>query len=265
MADIVIREITPEVVTFSKPFSKFFGFFPMGGRSTAIKLSSGDVWVVASTPYSDETKTAVEKLGTVKYILAADADHHFFLTDWKKNYPDAKMIGVETLPGKKKGEHWKFDEVYKPGEENKFGFEDDIEAIYFSGFSKKDVAWLHKSSKTLIVADLIFNLPANEQYSKSKQRKTGLFTKKLNPYTEFHKNFIWSESKDKSAMTRDAKAVNEWDFERIIPCHGDTIETDAKRAWASVYAKFLSTPDPTSAAPAPASENITTEPTTVTA
>jgi hypothetical protein len=30
--------------------------------------------------------------------------------EWKKNYPDAKMIGVETLPEKKKGEYWKFDE-----------------------------------------------------------------------------------------------------------------------------------------------------------
>ena len=54
----------------------------MGGRSTAIKLSSGDVWVIASTPFSDETKAAVEKLGTVKYILAADSDHHFFLSEW---------------------------------------------------------------------------------------------------------------------------------------------------------------------------------------
>lgn len=54
----------------------------MGGRSTAIKLSSGDVWVIASTPLSDETKAAVDKLGTVKYILAADADHHFFLCEW---------------------------------------------------------------------------------------------------------------------------------------------------------------------------------------
>lgn len=53
----------------------------MGGRSTAIKLSSGDVWVIASTPLNDETKAAVEKLGTVKYILAADADHHFFLCE----------------------------------------------------------------------------------------------------------------------------------------------------------------------------------------
>ena len=39
----------------------------------------------------------------------------------------------------------------------------DFHLSYFSGFAKKDVAWLHLRSQTLIVADLIFNLPANEQ------------------------------------------------------------------------------------------------------
>lgn len=271
--DIVIREITPEVVTFSRPFSKFLGFFPMGGRSTAIKLSSGEVWVVASTPYSNETKAAVEKLGPVGYILAASADHHYFLTEWKNNYPDAKMIGVETLPKKKKGENWKFDEVYQPDSANNFGFESDIDAVYFSGFSKKDVAWFHKSSKTLIVADLIFNLPATEQYSLSKQRKTGLFTKKLNPYTDFHRNFIWNESKDKAAMAKDAKAVNAWDFDRIIPCHGNTIDDGGKAAWESVYARFLDppgVPDPTPIPPSPtalpaADDTTTADPPAVTA
>lgn len=86
----------PDVITFSKPFSKFFGLLPLGGRSTAIRLSSStiepsssaielssskkhDVWVVASTPLSNETKAAIEELGTVKYILAANVDHHLYL------------------------------------------------------------------------------------------------------------------------------------------------------------------------------------------
>jgi len=33
---------------------------------------------------------------------------------------------------------------------------------YFSGFGNKDVAFFHEPSKSLITADLIFNLPANE-------------------------------------------------------------------------------------------------------
>ena len=87
-----------------------------------------------------------------------------------------------------------------------------IKAIYFSGSGKKDVAWFHEKSGTLIVADLIFNLPANEQYSKFKQRETGFLankqreagflTKKLNPSTNFHKNFIWCESKHKACVSR---------------------------------------------------------------
>jgi len=41
-----------------------------------------------------------------------------YLAEWKKNYPDAKMIGVETLPAKKKGEYWVFDESACSGPPN---------------------------------------------------------------------------------------------------------------------------------------------------
>ena len=36
---------------------------------------------------------------------------------------------------------------------------------YFSGFLNKDVAFLHKASKSLIEADLLMNLPPTEQAS----------------------------------------------------------------------------------------------------
>lgn len=239
MSDIVIREITPELWTFSRPFSRFYGLFPMGGRSTAIKLSDGGVWVIASTPLSKETKEVIDKLGPVRYIVAADIDHHFFLTEWKEEYPEAKMIGVEGLPDKMKTEKWKFDGVYTQGAENKFGFEQDITACYFSGFSKKDVAWLHTASQSLIVAELIINLPAIEQYSKSRSNCRVPFISKFSPKDNFHKNFVWHEGKDKEAMRKDAKTVAAWDFQKIIPCHGDVIETDANGVWKTVYSKYL--------------------------
>ena len=34
---------------------------------------------------------------------------------------------------------------------------------YFSGFKNKDVAFFHPASKTMLEADLLFNLPAREQ------------------------------------------------------------------------------------------------------
>jgi hypothetical protein len=43
-------------------------------------------------------------------------------------------------------------------------------------------------------------------------------------------------------MKRDVKTVADWDFQRIIPCHGDVIETGAKQAWLDAYKVYL---DPT--------------------
>ena len=38
----------------------------MGGRSTAIKLRKGGVWVLASTPLNEETRMKIDELGEVK-------------------------------------------------------------------------------------------------------------------------------------------------------------------------------------------------------
>ena len=53
---------------YRSPFT-LLGFFPLGGRSTAIKLSEGGVWLLASTPCSEETKAKLNELGEVKCEL----------------------------------------------------------------------------------------------------------------------------------------------------------------------------------------------------
>ncbi|KAJ7033149.1 hypothetical protein C8F04DRAFT_631126 [Mycena alexandri] len=237
--ELVIRQVTPDITTFSKPFTRFH-ILPFGGRSTAVRLSTGDVWVLASTPLTPDTKAAIDNLGPVKWIMGADAVHHLFLAQFKQAYPNAKVIGVEALVAKKEAEGWKLDGAYgADAPDTKYGFEEEISACYFSGFANKDVAWFHIASKTLIVADLLFNLPGTEQYSKSKSSsKVPLFSK-LDPWGSVHKHFVWGQGKDKAAMTRDAKTVLGWAPERAIMCHGDVIETGATEAWASAYSKYL--------------------------
>ncbi|KAJ3904010.1 hypothetical protein F5879DRAFT_957281 [Lentinula edodes] len=116
----------------------------------------------------------------------------------------------------------------------------DSRTSFFSGFANKDIAFLHVATKTLIVADLLFNLPGTEQYSKSKISPKVPIIGKLNPTSTILKRLLWTIGKDKNAMRRDAKIVREWDFERIIMCHGDVIETGGKRAWEEAYSKYLS-------------------------
>lgn len=58
----VIRSLTPAISIFSVPFKRF-GLIPFGGRSTAIKLASGDLWIVVSHPLTESTKAELARLG----------------------------------------------------------------------------------------------------------------------------------------------------------------------------------------------------------
>ncbi|KAF8512044.1 hypothetical protein JB92DRAFT_3083399 [Gautieria morchelliformis] len=238
MTDTVIRQIAQDVWTFSRPFARG-GVFPIGGRSTAVRLRNGGVWVLASTPLDTETKTKLDELGNVTYIASGDALHWLYLDDYKKAYPSAKLIGVEPLLTKKKCP--KLDGAYgHDPPETKYGYEDEVCAcaFYFPGFKNKDVAFHHIPTKTLIVADLLFNLPPTEQYSKQ-ERKPFLFKFTLSPYQWLHRRAIRSASVDVEAMKRDSRTVAAWDIDRIIPCHGDVIESSGKQAWRAAYKAFL--------------------------
>ncbi|KAG2035942.1 hypothetical protein BDR03DRAFT_899034 [Suillus americanus] len=235
MSDIVIREVAKDVWIFSRPFARL-GIFPMGGRSTAIKLQQGGVWVLASTPLTQDTRNKIDELGEVKYIIGADAVHHLFLGEFKRAYPNAKLIGVEGAIGNISDKSLQFDGLWgrdPPG--TNYGFEDEIKHCYFSGFRNKDVAFLHTPSKSLIEADLLLNLPANEQYSKSSSSAYG----NIKPDSWIHRAIIKSTTIDAKAMRRDATTVANWDFDQIIPCHGDVIETDGNKMWRALYNAFI--------------------------
>ncbi|KAJ7931157.1 hypothetical protein B0H13DRAFT_2528084 [Mycena leptocephala] len=240
MADkfTVIREVAPNVWIFSRPFARF-GILPVGGRSTAVKLTNGGVWVLASTPLNPETKAKIDELGPVQYIIGADAGHHLFLGEFKKAYPTAKLMAPADAVARA-DKSLVFDGVWgRDPPDTKYGFEEDIQACYFSGFRSKDVAFFHPASKTMIEADLISNLPCTEQYSKTKSSGSIPLIGRFGPTSWLHQKFAAAMGEDKAAMKRDVKTVADWDFTRIIPCHGDVVETGGKQAWLGAYKVYL--------------------------
>jgi hypothetical protein len=265
----VIRNVTENIATFSRPFSRF-GIFPIGGRSTAIRLrgENGGVWLLASTPLDEQTKAKLNEMGPVKYVVAGDYEHSMFVKQYADAYPDAKVIGVDGLSEKNKDVKWT-GEYGKSPIDTKYGFEDEIQSRYFATFNNKDMVFCHKDSKTLIAVDLLFNLPCNEQYKNAPGGKVntwvpfyGSLAKKFSPESKTHQGFLWNTSamhdlapnektpgssastteERRKRFAKDAEEVASWDFEKIIPCHGDVIENGGKQAWLSAFARFL-TPD----------------------
>lgn len=126
------------------------------------------------------------------------------IEEFKDAYKDAALIGVQEHTTKPSLKDFTFAGVYgnkddDPNDVSKFGYtaNSEIVACYFSGFKNKDVAFLHKASRTLIVADLLFNLPAKEQYSKSSSSPGGIFASRMNPGSWLHRTTISSLATDK--------------------------------------------------------------------
>jgi hypothetical protein len=164
----VTRDVTSEITTFSVPFNRFapFGyrkFVAVGNRATAIRLHDGRILLLNPVPLEPTVKATLTALGGVHFI-ASDLGHHLFVKSYVDVWPDAKTIGVPGLENKRKDVEWDFicGDWSMGGPEDKFGFPDDFETVFFEGFITYCVAWYHKPTKTLIESDLMMNLPCTE-------------------------------------------------------------------------------------------------------
>ncbi|KAF2792562.1 hypothetical protein K505DRAFT_307458 [Melanomma pulvis-pyrius CBS 109.77] len=238
---MVIRDVVPKTITtFSMPFARF-GKFKVGGRGTIVRLQSGALAVFSPTALTDEVKQKVAEMGQVKYIAALDIEHHIYLGPWSAAYPTAQVIGPEGLPEKRaaqKNEDVPFAHVFTKANpltaiDPEFDSEFSYEYVY--AHKNKEIVFLHRPTKTVIQADLIFNYPATEQYSKTGISATsGILTKIFGALTNTTGNgqrrAIWYgiSSGDRTGFSNAVKNIYKWDFDRIIGCHGDVIETNGK-------------------------------------
>lgn len=260
-SEMVIRDLVPgQVSILSSPFKRF-GIVKIGGRGTIVKLKTGNLAVFNPVALTPEAKAKVEQLsqsgpsGTVRYLIAPDYEHHIFLTPWAKEYPDANVIGPEGLPEKhtkddaNKGT--KFHHVFTPDNKNQMSitpeFDDEFNYEYFHSHQNKELVFFHKPTRTMIEADLLFNLPANEQFSKSNEDpRAGIMTKLFTIFTNTT-NTKWQQrllyygvgAMDRKGFRASLEKVHNWgEFDRIIPCHGDVIEQGGSRILKEATAWF---------------------------
>ena len=100
----------------------------------------------------------------------------------------------------------------------------------------REVAFLHRASRTLILVDLVENFtsatPGTNLLLRILFRAIGMWNRP-GPAPEYR--FAWG---DKPKVRACLERILAWDFERVIVSHGDIITRDARqvvtRAWRSV-------------------------------
>ena len=98
---------------------------------------------------------------------------------------------------------------------------------------------------------MMFNLPANEQFSRTGEDPTsGTLTKIFTGFQNtvglatWQRRFLWhiASAGDREGFNQSVRKIAGWDFDRIIPCHGDVIESGGKGVFKRVFDWHLNAP-----------------------
>jgi hypothetical protein len=205
-------------------------------RMTVVQLSNGGLWVHSPTALSVELKRQVDDIGRVVAVVAPNNVHNLWLEEWLSAYPDATAFVARGIPKKLPAlrGHSFIDE------QARLQWSEDLDVEVMTGVPMFDEClFLHRSSRSLIVTDLVHNYRGRENQGFAK-----LITKLVLEPIGFKDICIAPPLrfpfvvKDRSAMAALVKAIRAWDFDRIIVTHGDIIEDDAQQTFSRLCAPF---------------------------
>lgn len=186
----------------------------IGRTVTAIRLASGDLVIHSTGPFTSADVTAIRALGRPAMLLDATLFHDTFAREGRSAFPEVPYAAPEGFVGATTAvsvlsQTWP----------------EEFAVLELAGMPKvREHAILHRPSRALIVADVVFN------FGPSATAWTRAFFRWAGGISEFPgvSRLFRSCIRDRAAFIRAADQMLSWDFERVIVGHGDIIERDGK-------------------------------------
>jgi hypothetical protein len=215
-----MRALAEGLWVVDKTFS-FLGV-RLGNRMVAIRLADGGLLLYSPVLLDDAEAAALQQKGEVVQLLAPNLMHHLALPAAVRRFPQARLRAPHGLERKRPDVriHERNDDAPPPS------WAGIVEALAFDGApSVQETVLIHRPSRTLICADLLFHFVDPE----------GLWTRaylRMNralgrpAQTLVHQAAV----KDRAAAHASIDRILERDFDRVIMAHGEVIETGGREA-----------------------------------
>lgn len=201
---------------------KAAGLVEMGTRMSVLRLSDGGLFLHSPIRRTPELSAAVDALGPVSVIAAPNKLHHLFVGDWMSAYPTARSYAARGLPEKRKD--LSFTGVWS--DEPVHGVSDCIEHVCMRGMpGLNEVDFYHRPSRSLVITDLALNFTRTAHDSMVSR----LYYTLTGAGQGLGQNaVVRMVIKDKAAVLAGIERILQWDFQRILLCHGELVLDDAK-------------------------------------
>jgi hypothetical protein len=196
-------------------FGWLAGLLTIPVRMTVFRLQNQQLVLHSPIPVTPDLRSELDALGTVRFIIVPPA-HGKFADRASELFPEAQVMAAPSGSSRRAAAYLQASFVAHPPAE----WSGQLEAHLVRGFRLNEVVLFQPASRTLVVTDLCFNL------QRSSSQISGLFFRANGMWQHFGPSRLIRRLavSDRAAMRQSLEEMLAWDFERIIPGHGDVME-----------------------------------------
>ena len=220
------KSVAPDVWIVDGPGIEFgwFGLkLPFPTRMTAVRLPDGGLWLHSPTEPSDALVDRIAALGPIRFLIAPNGLHYWWIPAWKARFPEAEVHcapGLERSAKRALPPHRTLTDA-APG-----AWAGAIDQVLVEGPLFSEVAFLHRASRTLILTDLIENFEphrARSRFLRLLLRISGAADPDGKAPIDMQLSFLFRRKAVRAAVQR----MIAWQPQRVILAHGRWYEEDA--------------------------------------
>jgi hypothetical protein len=213
-----LHQVGKEIWIYEGSTVSFYGF-PFSTRMTVVRLENGDLWLHSPEKINSALMRELTQLGIVRHLVSPNKLHHLFLPEWIEAYPEAITCAAPGLAKKRADIHFHAELAAAPRDD----WKEEIDQTIFRGSRlMEEVVFFHRSSRTLIVTDLIENL--NPRSLNPWQRRIARVAGILSPKGKMP--IDWRVSFRLGGMIKARESLDQmlgWQPENIILSHGECV------------------------------------------
>lgn len=215
----MLRDITDNVFALERPDFRLLGA-NVGGRMVGVRLPQGEVVLYSPVRLTDEEAEAVRARGNVTAIVAPNKYHHLYVADAQDRFPEAAALFAPGLEKKRSDLDWS-----GPLTEADGPWGEDLVPHFVGGFPAiNEFVLVHRPSRTLIVADLLFNLRA------ARGLATRIYVRAFADLGPSQSKLWRLAVRDHNAARASIERLLNEDFDRVVMCHGEVIDSGGREA-----------------------------------
>lgn len=189
---------------------------PFPTRMTVVRLPGRAIWIHSPIMWSVQLHEMISDLGDVRFLVAPNNLHYWYLPDWQQKFPEARSYGPPRL-ARRARQPVRIDEGLGPLAPA--GWAATIDQCCVPGSLLTEFDFFHRPSRSLILTDLI------ENFEPSRVRNPWLrwvirLSGAADPDGKAPYDMQLSFMGHRRELRAEVKRMIDWAPERIIIAHG---------------------------------------------